>query len=103
MTTIIDAIKKLDAKAQVTVSNENIDKIIWHDKNPNNISKSEIQSKLQELNNDFKEKQYQRDRLYPDLGEQLDMLFHDMTAGKGDKTGEWYKAISKVKSDHPKP
>ena len=31
------------------------------------------------------------------------MLFHDMTSGKGDKTGEWYKAIAKVKSDHPKP
>jgi hypothetical protein len=40
---------------------------------------------------------------YPNLGEQLDMLYHDMTADKGDKTGEWYKAVVKVKSDHPKP
>ena len=47
--------------------------------------------------------QYQRDRQYPELGEQLDMLFHDMTAGKGDKTGEWYKAVAKVKADNPKP
>ena len=49
--------------------------------------------------------QYQRDRedKYPNLGEQLDLLFHDFTAGKGSKTGEWYKAISKVKSDNPKP
>ena len=39
----------------------------------------------------------------PQLGEQLDMLFHDMTAGKGDKTGEWYKAVAKVKTDNPKP
>tara|TARA_R110000824_G_scaffold259894_1_gene448573 strand:- start:232 stop:597 length:366 start_codon:yes stop_codon:yes gene_type:complete len=33
------------------------------------------------------------------IGDQLDMLFHDMTAGKGSKTGEWYKAVAKVKSD----
>ena len=41
-------------------------------------------------------------RTYPDLGEQLDLLYHDMTSGKGDKTGEWYKAVNKVKTDNPK-
>jgi hypothetical protein len=48
---------------------------------------------------------YARDRQqsYPVLAEQLDMLFHDMTAGKGDKTGDWYKALKKVKDDNPKP
>ena len=46
--------------------------------------------------------EYQRDRLYQDMREQLDLLFHDMTAGKGDKTGEWYKAVKKVKDDTPK-
>ena len=38
-----------------------------------------------------------------EIKEQLDMLFHDMTADKGDKTGEWYKAVAKVKADNPKP
>lgn len=48
---------------------------------------------------------YARDRqqAYPALAEQLDMLYHDMTAGKGDKTGDWYKALKKVKDDNPKP
>tara|TARA_A100001201_G_scaffold143766_2_gene147378 strand:- start:5465 stop:5782 length:318 start_codon:yes stop_codon:yes gene_type:complete len=40
---------------------------------------------------------------YGSIGDQLDMLWHDMTADKGDKTGEWYKAIKKVKDDNPKP
>ena len=40
---------------------------------------------------------------FPTFSEQLDMLFHDMTAGKGTKDGEWYKAIAKVKTDNPKP
>ena len=42
-------------------------------------------------------------KAYPSIGDQLDMLFHDMTAGKGDKTGEWYKAVAKVKAANPKP
>ena len=44
-----------------------------------------------------------RQETYPALGEQLDMLYHDMTSGKGDKTGEWYKALKKIKDDNPKP
>ena len=50
-------------------------------------------------------KGYKKDRQesYPDIGDQLDLLYHDMTADKGDKTGEWYKAVKKVKDDNPKP
>tara|TARA_R100000664_G_C2744655_1_gene132616 strand:+ start:57 stop:374 length:318 start_codon:yes stop_codon:yes gene_type:complete len=44
-----------------------------------------------------------RQEAYGSIGDQLDMLYHDMTAGKGDKTGDWYKAIKKVKDDNPKP
>ena len=36
------------------------------------------------------------------LKEQLDLLYHDMTAGKLDNTGEWHKHIKKVKDDNPK-
>ena len=57
-------------------------------------------SKFDEQENGYKRA---RQDAYPALGEQLDMLFHDMTAGKGDKTGEWYKAVNKVKTDNPKP
>ena len=44
-----------------------------------------------------------RQEAYPALAEQLDLLYHDMTSDKGDKTGEWYKAVKKVKDDNPKP
>ena len=66
-------------------------------------SETAITEKLNSLISNWEASQFQRDRQYPELGEQLDMLFHDMTAGKGDKTGEWYKAIVKVKTDNPKP
>ena len=39
---------------------------------------------------------------YAELGEQLDQLYHDMASDKGDKTGEWFKAVKKVKDDNPK-
>tara|TARA_R110002167_G_scaffold55569_1_gene157737 strand:+ start:622 stop:882 length:261 start_codon:yes stop_codon:yes gene_type:complete len=44
-----------------------------------------------------------RKQSFSTVGEQLDQLFHDMAADKGNKTGEWYKAVAKVKSDNPKP
>ena len=40
---------------------------------------------------------------YPQLAEQLDMLFHDIAANKVTTDGELYKALAKVKSDNPKP
>ena len=43
-----------------------------------------------------------RAREYKELKEQLDLLYHDMAADKGDKTGEWFKAVKKVKDDNPK-
>ena len=39
---------------------------------------------------------------YKEIKEQLDLLYHDMTAGKLDNTGEWHKHIKKVKDDNPK-
>ena len=43
-----------------------------------------------------------RKKEYPELREQLDLLYKDMAADKGDKTGEWFKAVKKVKDDNPK-
>ncbi len=34
--------------------------------------------------------------------EQLDLLYKDMVAGKGDSTGEWFKKIKAVKDANPK-
>ena len=67
-------------------------------------SEKEIEDEIAKLEKEESDNEYKDKRAvaYPQLGEQLDMLFHDMTSGKGDKTGEWYKAIAKIKSDNPK-
>ena len=66
------------------------------------FTEAELTAEIARLDAEDISTQYQRDRQYPALGEQLDMLFHDMTAGKGTKDGEWYKAIAKIKADNPK-
>ena len=43
-----------------------------------------------------------RQKSYGEIGDQLDLLYKDMAAGKGDSTGEWFKAVKKVKDDNPK-
>jgi len=44
-------------------------------------------------------KQYQVDRQYPSIGEQLDMQYWDAVNG----TTTWKDAIAQVKADNPKP
>ena len=43
-----------------------------------------------------------RKKAYGSIESQLVLLYHDMTADKGDKTGEWYKAMKAVKTANPK-
>ena len=104
MKDIISAIKAIKSDAQVSINNEDINKITWHDGNPTNITNDQILAKQAELLTIYNNKQYQRDRAiaYKELKEQLDLLYHDMVADKGDKTGEWFKHIKAVKDANPK-
>ena len=43
-----------------------------------------------------------RKTAYGKIGDQLDLLYKDMLAGKGDSTGEWFKSIKAVKDANPK-
>ena len=50
--------------------------------------------------------QYQRDRqqIYPALGNQLDMLWHELNnSGSLTTNGEWFNKIKEVKDNNPKP
>ena len=43
------------------------------------------------------------DTIYDTIGNQLDMLYKDMLAGKLDTTGTWATHIAAVKAKYPKP
>ena len=94
------AIIDLCPNAKFLVKNN---EVIWKDKKIKQPSDKEINEKIAELQSEFNAKQYQRDRKYPELGQQFDNLWHDINEGKLDKNGGFYKAIKAVKDAHPKP
>ena len=98
MTDIIKAIKKINPNAEVSVNAEDINQITWHN-GTTPISKADIEAKMVELQAEYDAKQYQRDRIYPSIQEQLDMQYWDSVNG----TTTWKDAVAKVKSDNPKP
>ena len=75
MIKFIDAILKIDPKAEVTFLGEDIDSLKW-DSTP--IPKDTILAKQAEMQTEYDKKKYQRDRKveYPDIGDQLDYIFH---------------------------
>jgi hypothetical protein len=101
--TVIKAILSINPNAEASVSGNNIDTVQWHN-GTTPISKSDIEAKMAELKTAYDNNKYQRDRAisYKELKEQLDLLYHDMVADKGDKTGEWFKHIKAVKDANPK-
>ena len=92
MTTIADAIKNINPDARFVVRENGGDFTVDWIEGTTPISNDDLLAKQAELQAEYDALQYQRDRQYPELGEQLDMLFHDMTVDKGSKTGEWYSA-----------
>ena len=69
------------------------------------LDESLISAEVTRLQAEHDGNAYQRTRAlaYEEVKEQLDQLYHDMTAGKLDATGEWHKAIKAVKDANPKP
>ena len=94
---IAKAIKEINPNAQFNYQDENIDSIEWHN-GTTPISKADIEAKMVEVQADYDAKQYQRDRVYPSIGDQLDMQYKDLLNG----TTTWKDAVAKVKSDNPK-
>ena len=95
---IAKAILSINPNEQVSVNAEDFNQITWHNGTPE-ISKADIEAKMVEVQADYDAKQYQRDRVYPSIGEQLDMQYWDSVNG----TTTWKDAVAKVKSDNPKP
>ena len=110
---LTDVIREIDPTAVVIIDDDDVDKIQWLD-GTTAIDKSVILAKKAEIDVEWSKNKYQRDRKedFRQLGiaTELDLLWHDIDAGKfGDaaKTGEWYKDVKAVKdrftkTDYPK-
>ena len=99
------AILKINSNAQFTVIGSDINtcEIEWHN-GTTPISKADIEAKMTELQAEYDANQYQRDRVYPSIGDQLDMLWHsiDQDPQLKSKYFEFYEAIKAIKVKHPK-
>ena len=63
------------------------------------LVQSQIDSARTTLNTEAAAVKYKTDRVYPSIGDQLDMQYWDQVNG----TTKWKEAIAKVKADNPKP
>ena len=91
MKKIIDAIKAINANAQVVIRGDNIDtcEIEWLE-GTTEISKTDIKNKMSSM-----EYIYKREEEYPPIINQLDDLYHNGIDG-------WKKTIKAVKDKYPK-
>ena len=73
------------------------------------LSQTKINTARKALDNEAAAVKYKTDRttngstVYASFGDQLDMLYADMLAGKLDTTGTWATHIKAVKDANPKP
>ena len=97
------AIFKINPNAEFTYQDNDIDSIQWLN-GTTPIPKADIEAKMVEVQAEYDANQYQRDRVYPSIGDQLDMLWHSIDQNPKLKSEyfEFYEAIKAVKVKHPK-
>ena len=93
---IIKAIQKINPTAQVSVSGDDINTIVWEN-GTTPISKADIEAKMVEVQAEYDAKQYQRDRKleYPSMADQLDDIYHN-------GIDAWKTTIKTIKDKYPK-
>jgi hypothetical protein len=69
------------------------------DKNLVPWDESLVQEEMTRLQAEYDGLQYQRERVYPGITDQLDQLYWDKKNG----TNHWEEGIDAVKAAHPKP
>ena len=99
MTNLIHSILAIKSDAQVVISNEDINKITWHDGNPTNITNQQILDKQAELQSEFDALQWKRNRQeeYPNHED----CIHALLDG-GDTLTDLQTKRTAVKDKYPK-
>ena len=105
MTNIIKAVLKINPNAELSVSDNDVNTIVWEN-GTTPIPKADIEAKMNEMANEPEQSKYaeQRRNAYPEIGDQLDMLWHsiDQDAELKQKYFDFYQAIKSVKVKYPK-
>ena len=104
MIQITDAVLAIKFDAQVSVSNEDVTTIVWHDDNPTNITNQQILHKYTELQTAYDAKAYarSRDTQYPSLKEFAEAYTEKEILADTTKWDEYVIKYNKVRTDNPK-
>ena len=91
-----EALQSLRPKAEWVLRGDDLE---WHDKIQTQPTDAEIQAEIVRLKAEYESNKYQRDRkpMYPDIGDQLDDLYH-----AGMFSDEMTAKIKIVKDKFPK-
>jgi hypothetical protein len=90
------AILKINPNAKFSINADDINQITWlNETTP--IAKADIEAKMAELQTEYDNNKYQRDRAaeYPSIKDQLDKIYHE-------GIDEWKKVIKATKDKYPK-
>jgi len=105
MITIVEALQSLRPNANWSLIGDTYDGLDWIDESQIKPSEEEINTEIVRLQAIEDSIQYQKDRKeqYPDIRDQLDMLWHAIDSGTLDKTSDFYITLKEVKDNNPKP
>ena len=105
MITIVEALQSLRPNANWSLIGNTYDGLDWIDESQTKPTEEEINNEIVRLQAESDAIQYQRDRKeqYPDIGDQLDMLWHAIDTGTLDQTSDFYTTLKEVKDNNPKP
>ena len=100
---ILSAILAINPNAQVTVRDEDLDKLEWN-AGTTPISKADIQAKQAELKTAYDNKDYARKRAkeYPSVKDFMEAYTEKEIGGSSTKWDAYKTAYNKVRSDNPK-
>ena len=101
---IVEAILALDSLAEVSVNNEDMNKITWHDGNPSDITVAQIETKQTELQTAYDAKAYARTRAaaYPSNADFMEAYTEKEIGSDSTKWDAYVIAYNKVRTDNPK-
>jgi len=104
MTDIIQSIQAIKLDAQVSVDNDDINMITWHDNNPTNITNEQILSKQTELKAEYDALDYARKREeeYPPTKDFMEAYTEKEIGGDSTKWDAYIINYNKVRTENPK-
>jgi hypothetical protein len=96
MTDVSKAIQKINPNASFVVKDNDVNEIEWHN-GTTPIPKADIEAKMAELETEYDNNKYQRDREkeYPTIADQLDDIYHN-------GIDAWKATIKVTKDKYPK-